>query len=109
MEQAGWPNEYCPEDADEGPPEVFKRQRFSPLDLSDPARHFVSAKTLAFREVDGVLRNFVSDPNKVMPQCVARDPSLDRTYVTDVGQDVIHLYEGWTYKGINCKCVLFGI
>ncbi len=98
-----WEGEYNPEDAEEPGywPMEAKKAKIEGLDLSDAKNRFVHMKTLNFTEYDGKppKEPFVTNPKKAMPQTIARDASLDRTYISDSAQHVIHLYEGYKYLG----------
>ena len=59
------------------------------FDLTQPTLGFVLVKRLQLGE-------------GVMPQSVARDPTTDTTYVSDLQKNAIHYFKGWDYKGLWC-------
>jgi hypothetical protein len=65
------------------------------FNLSEFKYDFEHVKTFTMTD------NPAIDPNhpETLPQSISRDSGLDRTYISDVGRNMIHLYQGWEYIG----------
>lgn len=66
------------------------------IDLSDPQYDWMYQRSLH------VSRDCLSEDMgiRVRIQSVATDSLLKKTYVSDLGNNVIHLYVDWKYQGV---------
>lgn len=80
------------EDADRLPWLIKKPWKRPPdFDLKSSRLYFTMTKSFDL---------CTSVPGQVsLPTSIARDPILDRIYVSDAGANVVHMFQGWEYRG----------